>query len=684
MELLAPAGSFDAAVAAVQAGADAIYIGGKNFSARRGSKNFTDEEITEVVKYCHLHNVQVHVAANILVKPSEVEEFIEYIGFLNAVQVDAVIIQDIGMAKLIRKLYPDLSLHASTQMTAASLSHVKYLEEMGFTRVVLARELSREEIKYISKNSDIEIEVFVHGAICMSYSGQCLMSSIIGGRSGNRGMCAQPCRLPYTFKKEDKALKEGYLLSPKDMSLIENIKELKDAGVDSLKVEGRLKRPEYVASVIGIYRKYIDTLGTVTDQDKNILKASFSRSGFTNGYFKGVLGKEMMSYKTPGNTSDNQFSKEIQELCNNREDTRKRSVLIECAMHKGEKLHIKMTDQEGFVAEAKSDGVAELAINKPMDRTRLTEQLTKLGGSVFSACGVKIEMDEGITIPVKEINAARRRAADMLSDEILKRPERKALGYIKNDFKREQNAPKLTVQVTTKEQLSAAEDLGIKVIYIPKTLIGAAKNPNIQYVAVLPQICDSNDRWNIPHDCGVLISNPGQELLYKNHKKYGNFRLNIFNGYSADVFSDYESVNLSSELNLKEIKEINTSTEKEVIVYGKIPLMIMKNCPQKAITDVCMKESKCKLSDRKKEEFSFMCDEACHTMLLNSKSIYMADKLNDVINAGAESLRLIFTDEDFLITKNIIMEYKDALSGKKVPQPPENTFTRGHFYRGVL
>ena len=684
MELLAPAGSFDAAVAAVQAGADAIYIGGKNFSARRGAKNFTDEEIAELVKYCHLHGTDVHVAANILVKPSEEEEFIRYVGFLNSLGIDALIIQDIGMAKIIREIYPDLPLHASTQMTAASLSHVKYLEDMGFSRVVLARELSKEEILYICKNSKIEIEAFVHGAICMSYSGQCLMSSIIGARSGNRGMCAQPCRLPYTFKKDGKVLKEGYILSPKDMSLVENIKDLAECGVSSLKIEGRLKRPEYVASVVGVYRKYIDTLEIVTDEDKKILKNSFSRSGFTNGYFTGKTGSKMMSYKIPGNTSQNFFSKEIQELCNSGKDTRKRRVKIECVMRKGKKLYIKITDKEGFSAEAESDVLVEEAINKPMDEERLKEQLSKLGASVFLADSIKVELDGGITIAVKEINATRRKAVERLTEEILKRPKRRKFEYIKDNFKREYKKPELTAQVTTEEQLKTAESLGIKVIYIPKGLIEKAKNPEIFYVVILPEICDSDLVWDIPSEFGVLISNPGQEILYKNHKKYGGTRLNVANSATADVFSHYESVDVSLELNLHEIKNVNTKASKEVMVYGKIPLMIMKNCPVKAISGECSYNKNFTLEDRKKEEFSFSCDGACHSILLNSKNIYMADKLKDITDAGIERLKLVFRDESKEETRKIIKEYKSALLGEKVSSPKENTFTRGHFYRGVL
>ena len=329
IELLAPAGGENSLRAAVQSGADAVYLGGPKFSARRGADNFSVEDIAEYAKYCHLYDVDVHVAVNTLIKEKELSELYDYVYSLNDAGVDALIIQDIGAAQKIHEILPDMPLHASTQMTVTSLEGVKHLEKMGFSRVVLARELSKEEIKYICDNSKAEIEVFVHGAICMCYSGQCLMSSILGGRSGNRGCCAQPCRLPYCITDEKNTTNNGYFLSPKDMALISDLQELKCIGVSSLKIEGRLKRAEYVSAVVGIYRKYLDKISEkVSPEDMKELTDAFSRSGFTNGYFTGKLGENMMSHTTPGNVSDNQFSAEAKARCADDANFRKISVGI--------------------------------------------------------------------------------------------------------------------------------------------------------------------------------------------------------------------------------------------------------------------------------------------------------------------------------------------------------------------
>ncbi len=679
MELLAPAGSPEALFAAVSFGADAVYIGGKNFSARHGAKNFSDEELEEAVKYCHLRDVKVHVTANTLIKQDETESFIEYLGFLNRINVDAVIIQDIGMAALARKLYPDLPLHASTQMTVATLSGVKFLEDMGFERVVLARELSMDEIRFICENSNAEIEVFAHGAVCMSYSGQCLMSSIIGGRSGNRGMCAQPCRLPYTFSKGNK---KGYLLSTKDMALVDHLDELKSCGVSSIKIEGRLKRPEYVAAVTGIYRKYIDKGGRAESSDIELLLDSFSRSGFSDGYFTGHIGKSMMSYDIPGNTGKNKLSCRIEEFLQ-KSGEKKKPIDIFCEMRQGEKLYIKASDKLGHSAYAESESIAEKAINKPISRQRLAEQLTKLGDSVFRADNINIQLDDGVILPIKEINAARRAALAELEDQILNIGKRRCNAWKKDEI-HEKNFPKeLSAQVETKEQLKACEDMGIKSIYLPSELSGYAKKEGAEYVLVLPGICDSEKKEKVPENFGVLISNIAQKELYKGEKQYINYRMNIFNSYAANEFSDAKSVCLSPELNLKEIAKIKSSVPQECIVYGRLPLMTMKNCPVKSLSGRCAKGEYFTLKDRKNEEFIFTCDGTCHSVLLNSKNLYMADKLSEFKKTAVSRFRLMFFDESYDETKKIISEYQKAIKGGAAAPLLENTFTRGHFFRGV-
>lgn len=673
MELLAPAGTFEAVVAAAESGADAVYIGGKSFSARSSAENFTNDGIAEVVGYCHLRNVKVHVAANILVKEREKEAFLEYMGFLNSAGVDAVIIQDIGMARAVRECYPDLPLHASTQMTAASLSAVEYLAKMGFTRVVLARELSADEIKYIAENTMIEIECFVHGAVCMSYSGQCLMSSIIGARSGNRGMCAQPCRLPYEFSGGRK----GYLLSPKDMSLIDDLKALAECGVASLKIEGRLKRPEYVSAVVSTYRKYIDNPVAVSDSDREILLNSFSRSGFTNGYFKNSLGADMMSYEASGNTAGGESEKRISK------ELSKRKIEIFCRMKKGDNFFVELADELGNRVSAESGETVAKAENRPIDEARLAEQLLKLGDTVFEAKSISIDADTDAFIPIKVINETRRCAVRQLEEAVLARPDRRVNLSYTGRVQSKEFAEMLTASAVTPEQLKACEEEGIPVIYIPYSLAGYTKKANTEYVIKLPQICDSDEGWDIPEGFGVLVSNIGQEEIYSDYRKYGNFRLNITNSDSADNFSEYESVCVSAELNLGDIAKISSVVPKEAIVYGRLPLMIMKNCPVKALTKRCGKGRPYTLRDRMGEEFIFSCDEACHSIILNSKNIMMADKLADVKKAGISRFRLEFFDEDYKTALAVIKEYKRALEGTKAGAPPENTFTRGHFYRGI-
>lgn len=304
-ELLAPAGSMESLKAAVNNGCDAIYLGGKAYSARQSADNFSIEEIEEACDYCHLRGVKIYVTVNTLYKDSELKEFLEYVGQLYKVGVDALIIQDLGAIQLVKENFPEFPLHASTQMTVNSLEDVKYWAEQGVSKVVLSRELSLDEISEITQNTDVEIETFIHGALCVCYSGQCIMSSMLGGRSGNRGRCAQTCRLPYTLYKGPKELDEGYLLSPKDMQTLSILPKLIEAGISSLKIEGRMKKPEYVAGVTAIYRKYIDMYFEnpnqyeVSLEDMKILTQLFNRGGFTEGYYTQVAGKEMLSVERP-------------------------------------------------------------------------------------------------------------------------------------------------------------------------------------------------------------------------------------------------------------------------------------------------------------------------------------------------------------------------------------------------
>lgn len=684
MELLAPAGNKLALHAAVQSGADAVYLGGPIFGARHSAENFTIDEMKRWVDYCHLYGVDVHVAVNTLIKERELSRLQYYVKELNNICVDALIVQDLGAAEVIKNTVPDMVLHGSTQMTVTSLEGVKYLENNGFSRVVLARELNEKEIEHICKGAKAEIEVFVHGAICMCYSGQCLMSSVLGGRSGNRGRCAQPCRLPYELTEKGETIEKGYALSPKDMALIDELDKLRKIGVSSLKIEGRLKRAEYVSAVVGIYRKYLDMGGKVSKSDMTELKDAFSRTGFTSGYFTGNLGKNMMSHDTSGNSSENKFTDEAKKRAAENANIRKIPVNIIASLKKDSPLEVTIYDNEGHYGYGIGEEIPQTAINKPLDEKLLASKLLKLGLTPFECDEYEVFCESGIIIPVKEINAVRRIAAENLINERQRREVGHITGYrIKTEVRKKPKNIILTAEVSNVEQLKCAVENGIEIIYAPKDIIKAADFPLKNVVTKAVEIFREE---KIETD-GVLVSSPAAAYKYKNKKLYGDFRLNIFNSQTADTFKDFEKITLSPELNLHEIKELcnNTNCDIEVIGYGRIPLMIMKNCPVKAMGKCQNGKNLYKLRDRKNEEFPLMCGDNCMMKLLNSKPVYMADKISDLVNLKINSIRLIFTVENFLQCDKIIKVYKNALENNiQGDELENNTFTRGHFYRGVL
>lgn len=676
MELLAPAGSLMTLKAAVQSGADAVYIGGTQFSARRSAVNFSLSEIDEAAKYCRLRNVKLHVAANIPIKEKEIDAFLEYMGKLNEIGVDAVIIQDIGMARLVHKMYPELPIHASTQMTVTNLSSAKKLKEAGFSRVVLARELSKQAIEKITRESGIETEVFVHGAICMSYSGQCLMSSIIGGRSGNRGMCAQPCRLPYTIGSQ-----KGHLLSPKDLCMLNRLSELKKIGVASLKIEGRLKRSEYTAAVCGIYRKYLDSEDKVTDSDMRELYNAFSRSGFTDKYFDGKSGKDMMCYENPANSSKNSFSQEVKKRCTEGINLKKSEIFISAELKNNVPATVSVWDNNDIFVTKTGEIPAETAVKVELSKERVESQLLKLGDTPFFARTAEIIMDNGITLPISEINKVRRDAIEKFIKEKSKAPKRRISARKFKENNVGGGGITLCAEVWNEEQARACAEAGIREIYADTPLANRLKNKykDTKIIAKLPPICRDDRKYEIPETEGVLISNIGQ--ITEDKKCYGGLRLNIFNSESAEYYNFFDRVTLSPELNIKELSQI--SAKGEIIGYGRIPLMALENCPLMAL-GMCQNHSNNRfLEDRKKEKFPLKCNEGCVLEVMNSKPIFMADKLEIVKKMKICSIRLIFTVENFVECDRIIREYKVALAGEYVNPPKDNTFTRGHYFRGV-
>ena len=684
MELLAPAGSEEALIAAVQSGADAVYIGGSRFSARSFAKNFDNSKMKEMIDYCHLRGVSVHVAANTLVKENEVKSYLDYIGNLNEMGADAVIIQDIGMAKAVSKRYPDLPIHASTQMTCASLETAKVLENAGFSRIVLARELDYEAIKRIANGVKTEIEVFVHGAICMCYSGQCLMSSMIGSRSGNRGMCAQPCRLPYKFLQNGKDVNKGYLLSPKDMCLVNHLEELKKIGVSSLKIEGRLKRAEYVSSVVGVFRKCLDEKRTATNSEYNELLDAFNRSGFTDGYFVNKTGRGMMTYDNPSNVAENKFTDEALKRCRADIENKRIPVKIEANLSEYKPLMLKITDIDGKHVTVSGDVIAEIAQNKPLTEERLKDQLLKLGQTPFVADSVDVYLDDGIILPISEINSVRRKAIDELIKKRISIKDRKINDY-NPDFKNiSVKNPFLSAKVRNIEQAKVCIDNGIKRIYAPLDVIKSLCDyrDSVEFIQFMPVI-DKEGKNNVEViGDSILVSSLGQTNV-KDKKYYADYRLNVFNSFSLDALEDFSCVTLSPELSINEINSLRKSIDTELIVYGRLPLMTFENCPVKAHSKCDRGKSYNELIDRMNERFVLMCGEGCFCELLNSKPIYMADKFSDLKDLDIKSFRLDFTVEKEDECQFVINEYKKALNGEKTKPAKENTFTRGHFYKKV-
>lgn len=664
-ELLAPAGNPKMLRAAVQSGADAVYLGADRFSARGSAENFGIDTLGEWIDYCHLRGVRVHLAANTLIKERERADFISYISEAYAMGIDAVIIQDIGMATRVKELMPNLELHASTQMTVTTAEAANELKSRGFSRVVLARELTKKEIFDIRQKTDAELEVFVHGALCYSYSGQCLMSSIIGRRSGNRGLCAQPCRLMYELMQNGRKVNKGYLLSPKDLCLIDDIKDLADMGIDSFKIEGRLKSEGYVATAVGVYQKALSG-GKITDGDIKALLDVFNRSGFSKGWYGG--GKDMMSGESPSNIAAGIASPEYEKYTADNANLRKVGVSIFAELKEGKPLTVTMLDGDGNAVTETGTVKAEKARSAPLDGERLAAQLGKLGDSVFSAERTETDIDEGIIIPISEINAVRRLAAEKLSRMRMQTNRTRPEIYTPKRAGKKKHESYIVAVCKTREQAEAASKCGVKRIVAPRGIIEKIKT-EAETAELMPAIGTGKE----PVTDAVMIQNLAQ--VSKCGKGIiGGHRLNITNSESADVFSSFDAVTLSPELNLKDISEIAADVPLEVIAYGRLPLMLMRRCPA-----VCGGKGGMSLSDRRGEEFPISCGEGCISELMNSKPVYMADKLDEIKEAGVSGLQLWFYDENADEVTDIIGRYR----GERDSAPPED-FTRGHFYRGFL
>lgn len=681
MEILSPAGDFDSLRAAVQNGADAVYVGGADFSARRSAKNFDNEELERAIDYCHLRGSKLYVACNTLIKEQELSEVTDFLEKIYIMGADAVIVQDLGLMSLLKNNLPELPVHASTQMTVTNTNGANVLkDDYGVKRVVLARELSFDDIAEIRKNTKAEIEVFVHGALCMSYSGQCLFSSVLGGRSGNRGACAQPCRLSYTLMEGDREVTDNIpLLSLKDLCLADEIYKLNKLGIDSLKIEGRMKSPEYVAQATRVYSEAAK-IGTDKKEIEKLLSL-FSRGGAGKGYFYGRTFDDMMSYKEGSKISaDKETKNEVKKSYSGENMEIPINMFFYGAM--GEEMQLTISDENGRCVSVSGEKMVK-AENRPLDKDRIEQQLRKLGGTPFKADYVEIITDGG-TVAIKDINSLRREAIEKFTGELCASKKRasKEIIYKKEEWTKSEEL-KINIEVTTKEQYEVVKDTKDAEIFVPYNLYKEINPENA--VCILPPILKDSDKIDLGGIEKVEINNIGHLALCKGKKIYAGYSMNICNSSAFDALkkAGAEQICLSSELTLNEIRNVlsGENVRAECVGYGRQRLMYMENCVIKSAYGCKCKGSNFYLKDRLGVKFPIIA-ENCRNVLLNSRPIYMADKESDIKNLQINALRLIFTVENPDLCCIIIDAYKKMLEGTSEENFNEE-FTRGHFYRGA-
>ena len=676
MELLSPAGGWEAMVAAVQNGADAVYMGFGGLNARRSARNFTDEEFREAVAYCHLRGVKVYLTLNTLVTDRELPAAAEALKKASDMGVDAILIQDWGIWRLAREIAPDVPLHASTQMSLHTLGGACRAAELGLERVVLARELSRRDIHTITRGCPAEIEVFGHGALCMCYSGQCEMSAVIGGRSGNRGACAQPCRLPYGVNEKAAG---GHPLSLKDANLADYVQELEQMGVACLKLEGRMKRPEYVAVITGIYRRLLDEKRGPSREESRQLEAAF-----TDGYYKGRTGPEMFGTR-PENAPEPKELFARAKAGYSREDSRRVPVDMVCTLRAGEPVSLTAS-AGGHVVRAEGP-TPEEARNRALTAEELQSRLEKTGGTVFRPRETRVELEEGLMLPASAVNALRRQAPSPLP-QAQPGPD----------------APVLTCSIMRPEQLT--EPLAqCETVYVPAELLEKldlnrwAEMTHI--CAVLPRIFRTEDQAALrallqqhrQHLSAVAIGNLGHLPIAESLglPLWGDLGLNLFNSESLLFWKELglESAAVSMELRWQQLRDLRKVLPCEAVVYGRLPLMIMENCVirnelgcRDAGRDYADRSPACRcgqenvLVDRTGAQFPLVGQWGHRCEIENSKVLFLADK-PEWRQLGLTRARLRFTTESPEECVRVLRAYQ----GRSDYRPDQ--LTRGLFYRGV-
>lgn len=683
-ELLSPAGSKYAFLAAIDGGADAIYCGGTSFNARINAKNFTDEELFECVRIAHIYGVKVYITLNTLLYDREVQGFLSSVEKMTEAGVDAFIVADLGVASLLKSYFPEAELHASTQMSIHNSEAGQLLKDYGFSRIVPARELSLQNIKTLVEKTPLEVEIFTHGALCVSHSGQCLFSSLVGGRSGNRGLCAQPCRLPYSANSKISAGKSGnpgvsgseYPLSLKDLSLATHVTDIIECGVHSLKIEGRMKSPEYVRDVTAIWRRLLDEGRNATPEEIKRLSEIFSRGGFTAGYFEGKISKSMLGIRTEADKLSSRESSKFTKL------SRKLPIDIIAEIKRGQPSKLTLTYKEASVL---SEGDTPMdAISSPIDADCVKRSLLKLGDTPFEASKITLSLDDGLMLPISRLNDLRRQAVKALSDklaDISREKHTQSSQKMPNMPSKQRKVQKSGVFLFPAQITNEAKN------YFDKTFLPLERYDSSADGFVLPPVIfdSEKDRINDMIDSAVrlgascaMVGNIGNLSLVADRglEIYGDYRFNISNNYSVAFLEDLgvSNITLSPELTLPQIRDIKGDTA--VIVYGRIPLMTLEKCVIRDLygCSACDKynssaksgqiQKPLALCDRMGVSFPIIRTFDHRNILYNSLPTCMSDKENDMSRANISNRVFLFTTESAKEVNEIISIHKNRLPYK--------------------
>ena len=670
-ELLAPAGSREAFEAAIEGGADAIYIGGASFNARINAKNFSSDELCDAVRLAHAYGVKVYQTINIMTLDREMSELEQTVINSANAGVDAFIVSDLGAAARIHRILPDMPLHASTQMSIHNAEGAKLLENYGFSRVVPARELSREDMSSLVKNNPLEVEIFIHGAMCVSHSGQCLFSSLVGGRSGNRGLCAQPCRLPYSAngcKGCDK-----YPLSLKDMSLATHVREIIDSGVASLKIEGRMKSPEYVRGVTSIWRRLLDEGRDAMRADIDELAALFSRGGFSDGYYEKRIDRKMLGVRSD---EDKQASREIDKF---NKITRKIPLDIKARVIEGEPMALTLSSCEKKVTV--TGEVAQKAINAPLNVDAVTRSMSKLGDSVFKLGNIEVELGEQVMAPVSQMNSLRRAGVEAMTAALAENPVYKVE---KTTSKKPtgKRADRRVARFASTEQITdkAREYFDVCLLPLDKFVANGSRAdgfvmPPVIFDSEVERVSSLLEKVTRNAPEYAVVSNLGQIELVKKHlpeiNTIADFRFNIGNDETVAFLEElgFESVIASAELTLPQIRDLGGSVG--AIVYGRIPLMTLEKCVikelygDKSACEVCS-QGNAEMRDRRGFVFPVVREYPHRNIVLNSLPTSMSDRQDELDRARISDRHFIFTVESADEVDEVVDDFKRsrAPSGK--------------------